>query len=229
MTQSRHIIRQRATWTDDMIQALRERYPREITRALAEDLGLTCAQVYQQAARLGIKKSEAFHASPASGRLGHGKGKSCRFQKGHTPANKGLRRPGWAPGRMAETQFKKGEMRGATQHNYVPIGTLRISKDGYLERKVTDDHPVPARRWVAVHRLVWIDANGPVPDGHIVRFKAGMKTSELEEVTLDKLECISKADNMKRNTLHRYPKEIAKLIQLRGALTRQIHKKEKAA
>jgi len=65
---------------------------------------------------------------------------------------------------MAATQFKKGDRLGAAQHNYVPIGSLRVSKDGYLERKVTDDPSfVPNRRWVSVHRLVWEAAHGPVP------------------------------------------------------------------
>jgi hypothetical protein len=70
------------------------------------------------------------------------------------PWNRGTRvtcgtHPNWQ-----RAQFKKGCMSGAAQHNYVPTGLERLSKDGYLERKVTDDHPVPARRWVGVHRPV---------------------------------------------------------------------------
>ena len=50
----------------------------------------------------------------------------------------------------------------------------------------------------------------------------------LKEITLDKVECISLADNMRRNTCHQYGPEIAKLIQLRGAVTRQINKRGNA-
>lgn len=96
------------------------------------------------------------------------------FLPGHVPFNKGKK--GWqAGGRSVETQFKKGEMSGAAQRNYKPIGSTRISKDGYLERKVTDDHPVPARRWVGEHRLIWEAENGPIPDGHVVVFLDGDK------------------------------------------------------
>ena len=151
-----------------------------------------------------------------------------RFPPGHVPANKGKRRPGWSPGRMAETQFKKGEMSGAAQRNYVPIGTERLSKDGYLERKVTDDHPVPARRWVAVHRIVWEAAIGPVPRGHKVAFLPGKRTAVPAEITLDRLELVSDAELMRRNSYHNnYPKEVAQLIQLKGALNRKINKLSK--
>src|SRR5690606_27234295 len=101
-------------------------------------LNRSVSSIYDMSKILGLSKSAEFLAGPQSGRTDGKRGKSARFPKGHVPANKGLRRPGWAPGRMAETQFKKGSMSGAAQHNYVPIGTTRLSKDGILERKVTD-------------------------------------------------------------------------------------------
>ena len=90
---------------------------------------------------------------------------------------KGQRRvPGSGAKGPNRTSFKKGTMAGAAQHNYVPIGTERVSKDGYRERKVTDDpNLVPARRWVGVHRLVWEQENGPIPDGHVIVFLDGDK------------------------------------------------------
>lgn len=126
------------------------------------------------------------------------------------------------PGRSVETRLKPG--RPAHQaRNYVPIGGLRVTRDGTLERKVTDDpHIAPARRWVAVARLVWEAANGPIPKGHVVRFKDGMRTAEESEITVDRLECISRNENMRRNSYHNYPQPIPQLIQLRGALNRKI-------
>jgi hypothetical protein len=83
------------------------------------------------------------------------------------------------------------------------------------------------KNWVPVHRLVWIEHHGPIPAGHAVAFKPGQHTSVLEEITLDRLELVSRAELMRRNTYHKYPKEIAQLIQLRGALQRQINKRER--
>lgn len=71
-------------------------------------------------------------------------------------------------------QFQKGALNGAAARNYQPIGSLRWSKEGYLERKVTDDPSLwPARRWVGEHRLMWEQAHGPIPDGHVVVFLDG--------------------------------------------------------
>ncbi len=121
----------------------------------------------------------------------------------------------------------------AEARNYVPIGSHRLSTDGYgyLERKVTDDPSfVPARRWVGVHRLVWIEANGAIPDGHVVAFKRGQHTAALEGIKLDRLELLSRADLARRNSPYlNWPPEISRLVQLRGALTRQINRRAKEA
>lgn len=109
-------------------------------------------------------------------------GRTGQFEKGQKAWNagtKGVMKPN-------RTSFKKGNMSGAAQRNYVPIGTTRLSKEGYLERKVTDDHPVPARRWVAEHRLIWEAAHGPVPTGHVVVFLDGDKRN----LALENLRCV---------------------------------------
>jgi hypothetical protein len=155
---------------------------------------------------------------------------ATQFKKGQTSWTKGLRGVVGVQDGCRATQFKKGQMAGAAQHNYKPIGTLRINAEGVLERKVTDDPNIyPARRWVSVARLVWEAANGPIPAGHLVRFKPGMATTDPDLVTLDRLECITRVENMRRNSVHTiYPPEVAHLVQLRGALNRQINKRAKA-
>lgn len=221
-------------WTPAEDALLRKRYPDEKTADLARALGLSALRVSQHATVLGLRKSAAYLASPAACRLRRGDeiGKAYRFPKGHVPANKGLRRPGWAPGRMAETQFKKGSMTGAARAKYKPIGAERICRDGYLERKITDAGDTNAarqRRWVAVHRLVWESVHGPIPPRHVVRFKPGMHTTVAREITADKLEMVSLADNMRRNSIHNLPAPLKEVVQLRGRLMRQIHKREKRA
>jgi hypothetical protein len=221
----------RQVWTDQMDAEVRARYASELGADLAKSLGVTPSALYQRAHKLGVFKPEDWAAECARQRWREGRHEGSRrhqFRPGQAPANKGLRRPGWAPGRMAATQFRKGEMSGAAQRNYVPIGTLKLSKDGHLVRKVTDDHPVPARRWEAVHRLVWVAANGPIPPGHKVAFRAGLRTNVESEITIDRLELVTHAEMMRRNSYHNnYPKEVAQLIQLKGALNRKINRRTK--
>ena len=217
-------------WTADELHTLQERFPHEPSASIARDMGRALASIHNKAHALGLKKSPAYLQSEAykaplreNGRTNLAV-KNAGFKKGNVPLNKGKKMPpGWAPGRMASTQFKKGRAPSESR-NYLPIGALRLSKDGYLEQKVTDDHPVPARRWVAVHRLVWEAANGPIPDGHKVAFKPGAKTTERDEITLDKIELVSFAEMMRRNTRHNLPIEISLAIQAKACLTRAINR-----
>ena len=54
-------------------------------------------------------------------------------------------------------------------------------------------------------------------------FKRGHATTDSALITADHLDCITRVENMRRNSYHNnYPKEVAQLIQLRGALNRKI-------
>lgn len=209
-------------WPKKSVAALKRRYPHEPTATIVADLGVTVSAVYQKARKLGLKKSAEYLASPSACRLrrGDGVGAASRFLPGHVPHNKGLRRPGWAPGRMADTQFKKG----SSPHTTLPVGSYRLDKSGSLQRKIGTAKGNNSKRWRGVHELVWIEANGPVPPGHICVFKPGQRTNVLELITADKVDCITLAENMRRNSYHnRYPKEIGLAIQARGALIRKIN------
>jgi hypothetical protein len=218
-------------WTKREIAIVRRDYPHKATKVIAAALKRPLSGVYRAAQSLGVKKSAKFLASSESGRLTKlaKSGVPYRFDKGHVPANKGLRRPGYAPGRMRETQFKKGQRSGVAAANWVPVGSLRINADGYLDRKVREDGPAQ-KRWVGVHRLLWIKAHGPIPAGHAVAFKPGRATTKLTDITIDAIELVSRQDLMRRNSYHfNYPKEIGELIQLRGAVQRQINRRERNA
>jgi hypothetical protein len=212
-------------WTAEDVARFVARYPHESTLTLARELRRSVRALYVRAKQLGLTKTAEYRASPAACRFRRGGnvGAAFRFKKGHVTWNKGLRRPGYAPGRMRETQFKKGERRGVAVRLYKPIGTERISKDGYLERKTNDDLPLQAR-WRAVHLLLWEAAYGPVRKGHAIAFRNGDK----RDIRLDNLECISRRELMARNTVHNLPKPLAETIQLLGALKRQIQRRTKS-
>lgn len=130
--------------------------------------------------------SEAFGRDVSAGNLhalrkrkGWKTGRSGHFAKGSEPHNAG--RP-CAPGtggrhpNAVRTQFRKGERRGVAVRLYKPIGTERLCKDGYLERKVHDGMPLQSR-WRAVHLIEWERINGPVPKGFCLKALDGDRTN----------------------------------------------------
>ncbi len=213
-------------WEPEDDARMRREFPDIATAELARRLGRTAGAVNARADKLGLHKSAAYLASPAACRLRRGDniGKATQFKPGQSPANKGLRRPGWHRGRMKETQFRKGERKGVALKLWKPLGTERISKDGYLERKVNNDLPLQAR-WRAVHLVLWEEAHGKLPAGYAVTFVNGDK----RDVRLDNLTLISRVDLMKRNSLHNLPAPLPHTIQLLGALNRQIRRRANAA
>jgi hypothetical protein len=113
-------------------------------------------------------------------------------------------------------------------HTAQPVGSYRVvthqSGAQHLERKTSTTKGANHMRWTPVARLVWQAAHGPVPPGHIVVFKPGQKTLVLQDITLDRIECISRKENARRNHPSSSNPELARLIQLKGAITRQVNR-----
>lgn len=208
-------------WTERGIAKLRELYPHRYCRDIARELRISRARVYCKAAKLGLKKSAAFmkRELAARGRRLRQAGATHQFPKGHVPANKGLRRPGWAPGRMRETQFKKGHISTRWDPEFYVIGALRVNSDGCLDMRISFAHG--ALGWRALHLILWEDAHGPLPAGYCLRFGDGDKLN----VDLPNLELITRAENMRRNTIHNLPTRLRDTIQLLGQLKRRINEK----
>lgn len=214
----------RRPWTNAERAELIRRYPDELTSAIAAGMGRTEQQVYYAAHKMGLKKSPEFLASPASTqfRTGHA---PTQFKPGLVPWNKGLAGSTGHHPNTKRTQFKAGR-KPEEARNYRPIGSVRVTRDGYPERKVSDDPGIyPARRWVAVHRLAWESVNGPVPKGWIVVFRPGMATADPDLITIDRVELITRAENMARNTIHARDEELRELSKLKYRLTRAVNKR----
>lgn len=214
----------RREWSDDELELLRRYYAEVPTVELARALGRKVERVCAKANRLGLKKATEVVSEIARQRTlqpGHGSS-ATRFKPGIVPANKGLRRPGWAPGRMGATQFKPGQKPPTT----MPVGAFRVV-EGMLERKFSEESGAPHKRWSFYGRQVWEAAHGPVPAGHLVVFKPGRHTTDPERVTLDALECITRAENLARNSIHTLHPKLAEVSRLRGSLKRAINRREK--
>lgn len=221
MTKRRVHAEKRRYWTKEERRIVRQHYPHMQTAKLMPMLpGRTLATVYQEAARQRLHKTPEYLATEDACRLRKGKnvGWAHRFTKGQTPWNKGTH---WkAGGRSVLTRFKKGQRSKRWDEEVYALGALRVTTDGCLLIKAR-----PGRHrstWQIMARWVWQTERGPIPKDHIIRAKNG----DSHDCRIANLECISREENLRRNWHDRYPLSIKRLVQLRGALQRQINKRE---
>lgn len=209
----------RKRWTAEDRAELTRLYPYTPSKELADRFNRSLRAIYSMASELKLNKSPDYLASEKSTRI---KNKqrlsiSTEFNTGHTPHNKGVK--GWQAGGKAEqTQFKPRRK----PHNYQPIGTELVDDYGYLRRKIANTGK-RYTNWVFIHKLIWKEHHGPIPKGHIVAFRNGDKS----DIRLDNLELISRAENLKRNTLHRLPEPLVQVIRIKSAITRRINQRTK--
>ena len=118
-------------------------------------------------------------------------GRTGRFEKGRATWNKGTK--GLTKANV--TSFKKGQK----PHNYKPLGSERITKDGYCEIKVSDT----GRRWRPKHVLIYEKHHGKVPKGSAVIFLDGDKRNfdidNLYLVTRSQLAMLNKNSLIKKD------------------------------
>lgn len=204
-------------WNTEVAEAYMRRFPgEEMTASMIQaykknhklNSGITgCPSKYSQELRTFIEENSDGHANKdlldlitkrfgpvmnlkalRAYRKNHNlpSGVDCRFQKGMTPINKGKNWTDFMPPKSAENcrrgQFNKGNK----PLNYKPIGSYSHTTDGYLVHKIADPNV-----WEFVHRRVWENHNGPVPDGYCVSFKDGNK----DNCSIDNLMLISLAEN----------------------------------
>lgn len=109
-------------------------------------------------------------------------GLTGRFEKGHTPYNKGKKFPG--TGNRAT--FRKGNVPA----NKMNVGEDTITTDGYVKTKIAEPN-----LWEYKHKLIWKEKHGPIPEGHSVIFADGNKLN----LSIDNLLLVSRAELLMLN------------------------------
>lgn len=115
-----------------------------------------------------------------------------RFHPGHKPFNIGKNYI-----HNSSTKFKQGHM----PKNHRPVGSKRLTKDGYYEMKIAEP-----KKWETVHRVIWQRHYGEIPEGMIIIFKDG------NNVDISNLEMISRKENMERNRNYKKSSETMKSL-----------------
>lgn len=89
-----------------------------------------------------------------------------------------------------KTSFKKG----AKPHNWKPVGSTRVTRDGYIEVKTEEP-----KKWRLEHLFLWEKENGNLPKGYCLSFIDGNKLN----TSLPNLELITRNDNLQINIVER--------------------------
>jgi hypothetical protein len=148
------------------------------------------------------------------------KNESC-FQKGVKPFNAGIPRVSWMSSKgikkVSQSQYKPGNL---PWHTHKSNEVVKWQKPGEKPYLIIYIKPT-VRKYL--HRHIWEQTNGRIPKGQKIVFKDGNTLN----CNLDNLEIVSDSEMMKRNSAQRFGPEIFKIIQLRGALNRQINKRLK--
>ena len=97
-------------------------------------------------------------------------GLTGQFKKGNVPHNKDKKQVEYmsqeAIEKTKETRFKKGNK----PKNYRPVGSERITKDGYIEVKVADPN-----KWETKNKIIYKQYFGDIPEGHKIIYADGNK------------------------------------------------------
>lgn len=193
-----------ARWTDAQIDILRTRYPHQPSESVAAAIGRPLQSIWNKAQALGLRKTPEFLT--AMGRENCANGTQSRFQPGHATWNKGISFQ--AGGASTKTRFPKGHQ----PHNHRPVGSTRVSADGYIEIKTAEP-----RTWRHLHRVVWEHHHGPIPRGMAVVFRDGNPAN----CTPENLATASRRDLMARNTIQNLPEPIKECIRLNNWIKRK--------
>lgn len=193
-------------------------FPHYTSQEIADRFNIKITTVRNYAFKLRLKKSKEFIAKQGQILANSKSGIATRFKPGNVPANKGKKMSEEQYTSCQKTMFKPGNK----PHNSKPVGSERITKDGYIEVRM--DCP-GYRKWKLKHRIVWESVNGKIPNGFNVQFKDGNR----KNCDINNLYLISRSEQLQtQNSMYcRYPKEVQLAIKAKGALNRQIRQKSK--
>lgn len=216
-TANLRLFGKRFRFSVEQIEILKAEYPTRTAKDLAAQFGCTEHAIHNKAMELKIRKSSEWIAERTRQVVANPAhpGRRTRFQKGCTPHNKGKKMP--TVGRMAETQFKSGNLPPTT----LPVGAMVIDDEGYTKIKIAMPN-----NWQFYQRYLWERQTGEkIRPGFVVVFKDG----DRKNFALDNLEMISRSELARRNKakFDDYPLELRQAIYALAWLKRRINRKTK--
>lgn len=197
-------------YSDDDIKIVSQLYPTTRNAEIAKVIGRSLSSVNHLGQRCGFKKDKAFIAQMSAeawiNNPNHG-GKAGFFKKGVEHPFRGIKKSPEARAKVEHLFFKKGNI----PHNAKANGYRSIDTNGY--HKIKTDKGMEF-----LHRKIWEDNNGEIPDNYLVSFKDGDRNN----CNIENLVLVSRQNNMSCNSIRNYPPEVRQTINLISKLKKTI-------
>lgn len=191
----------RVNFTEEMDQKIKDNYLDVPMKPLATMIGISYGCLERRLKVLGLVIPK--HIREERKKLGQRK-------KGDVPFNKGRKQSEYMSAEnianTAKTRFKKGNKPHNTAEKDGTISIRPDNKSGLEYKYIRTSLGV----WDLYHRVVWEKVNGKIQDGYVVAFK----DSNTHNCKIENLELITMRENMLRNSLVRFPKEVRKSYKL---------------
>ncbi len=199
-----------AKWTDAEKAQLRELYKTLEVPEIAKILNRSSSSIRNQVFVMCLYRTDEYIAKFKEERNKRFLANSGCFKKGSIPHNKGKRLTKEWKAKILKTTFKKGHQ----PHNTKPNGSEATEK-GYHLIKLNDE-------WILKHHLIYEQRHLLIPDNAIIIFK----DKNNENFDIDNLEAITREEQVIRNSIYNYPKELISTIRLLSKLNKKINEKQ---
>ncbi|HRO75766.1 MAG TPA: HNH endonuclease signature motif containing protein [Crocinitomicaceae bacterium] len=207
----------RKFWTAEEDAIMRSVYATQPTADIAKSLNRTERSVFMRADTLGLKKDAVYLQQQRKELVRQNfliAGAATRFQKGNISHNKGKKMSPEMYAKVQKNMFKKGDK----PKNIKPVGTIREWTETHSKRLYKYIKIAEPNVWQLLSHKVWIEANGPIPNGYRLHFKNG----DTLNCELSNLELITDQEAMDRNRITHYPPELQQVIKLKNQLNKKI-------
>lgn len=184
-------------WTAEVIQFMIDNYKGkdniELANLLNEKFNLNTDGDRVCNVKANLKRREGID-------LRTGINRGC-FKKGNVPANKGKKWDEYLSKEKQERSRKTCFKKGNISKQYRPVGSERVTVDGYVEIKTQDPNV-----WELKHRVIYEKHYGKIPEKYNVIFLDGNR----QNLDINNLKLVSKAEDliMNRNKLFSSDKDI---------------------
>ena len=197
-------------FTKEQEQKIKDEFLLKPVKRLADELGATYGRIMRFLKKNGLEIPKE---------LIEQRKLDSRKKKGHIPFNKGKKQVDYmtadAIERTKKTRFKKGNEPHNTNKKGNGAIVTRLASSGRNYKYIRIKKGV----WELYHRVVWEKANGKIPDNHLVVFKDG----NTENTNIENLNLITMTENMYRNSIHSYPREIIPSLVLNKQLENKLN------